>query len=404
MAAARTRCSSNRRCALPPSRNQGIVVQKPCIVANEEHRFTVVEQLRDVGLEPARVLLEPFGRNTAPALAAGGAGGGARRRRRRRPDPRRDARRSRHCPRRRLHGRDSRRRAHGRHRRHRRPRHPAGAARHRLRLHPRRRGRPGRRMRPGRSPLSSRSPTSPPRKATSPTAATTGTAASSCCARASGSTRCAVSAPTSPTASEAAFRAATTDGAFLRFDTEAFAAIPSDSIDYAVMEPASQRRLGHPDPHGAARRRLERPRRLGCRLAGRRPRRRRQRRARRRAPAQVAQHARARHQPAGRRDRRRRRHRRRDRRRGAGGASVEERRGQGPRRLAGRDRPQRGQHASPRAPALGLVREHRPGAALPGQAHPRQAGRAPQPADAPPPRRALDRRLRHRRGDQRRHR
>ena len=32
-------------------------------------------------------------------------------------------------------------------------------------------------------------------------------------------------------------------------------------------------------------------------------------------------------------------------------------------------------------------------AALPGQAHHGQAGRAPQPADAPPPRRALDRRL-----------
>ena len=47
----------------------GIAVQPPCVVANEEHRFTVVEQLHDVGLEPARVLLEPSGRNTAPALA-----------------------------------------------------------------------------------------------------------------------------------------------------------------------------------------------------------------------------------------------------------------------------------------------------------------------------------------------
>jgi mannose-1-phosphate guanylyltransferase/mannose-6-phosphate isomerase len=46
----------------------GIDVQAPCIVANEEHRFTVVEQLRDIGIAPARVLLEPFGRNTAPAL------------------------------------------------------------------------------------------------------------------------------------------------------------------------------------------------------------------------------------------------------------------------------------------------------------------------------------------------
>jgi mannose-1-phosphate guanylyltransferase len=41
-------------------------------------------------------------------------------------------------------------------------------------------------------------------------------------------------------------------------------------------------------------------------------------------------------------------------------------------------------------------------AALPGQAHPGQARRQPEPADAPPPRRALDRGQRHRRGDQRR--
>ncbi len=47
----------------------GIAVQAPCVVANEEHRFTVIEQLRQVGIEPARVLLEPSGRNTAPALA-----------------------------------------------------------------------------------------------------------------------------------------------------------------------------------------------------------------------------------------------------------------------------------------------------------------------------------------------
>ncbi len=46
----------------------GIAVAPPTIVANEEHRFTVVEQLRAIGIEPARVLLEPFGRNTAPAL------------------------------------------------------------------------------------------------------------------------------------------------------------------------------------------------------------------------------------------------------------------------------------------------------------------------------------------------
>jgi len=46
----------------------GIAVAAPCVVANEEHRFTVIEQLRDIGIVPARILLEPFGRNTAPAL------------------------------------------------------------------------------------------------------------------------------------------------------------------------------------------------------------------------------------------------------------------------------------------------------------------------------------------------
>ena len=45
-----------------------IAVAPPCVVANEEHRFTVIEQLRDIGIAPARILLEPFGRNTAPAL------------------------------------------------------------------------------------------------------------------------------------------------------------------------------------------------------------------------------------------------------------------------------------------------------------------------------------------------
>jgi len=48
--------------------DDAIAVRPPCVVANEEHRFTVVEQLRDIGIAPARILLEPFGRNTAPAL------------------------------------------------------------------------------------------------------------------------------------------------------------------------------------------------------------------------------------------------------------------------------------------------------------------------------------------------
>ncbi|MGB4064302.1 MAG: mannose-1-phosphate guanylyltransferase/mannose-6-phosphate isomerase [Azonexus sp.] len=40
----------------------------PLLVCNEEHRFVVAEQIRTLGLQGS-VLLEPFGRNTAPALA-----------------------------------------------------------------------------------------------------------------------------------------------------------------------------------------------------------------------------------------------------------------------------------------------------------------------------------------------
>ena len=45
-----------------------IQVAPPCIVGNEEHRFLVLDQLRELKLEPSAVLLEPVGRNTAPAV------------------------------------------------------------------------------------------------------------------------------------------------------------------------------------------------------------------------------------------------------------------------------------------------------------------------------------------------
>ena len=45
-----------------------ITVAAPCIVGNEEHRFLVLDQLRELKLPPATVLLEPMGRNTAPAM------------------------------------------------------------------------------------------------------------------------------------------------------------------------------------------------------------------------------------------------------------------------------------------------------------------------------------------------
>jgi len=39
----------------------------PLLVCNDEHRFLVAEQLREMGRKPADILLEPVGRNTAPA-------------------------------------------------------------------------------------------------------------------------------------------------------------------------------------------------------------------------------------------------------------------------------------------------------------------------------------------------
>ncbi|ODV12099.1 MAG: mannose-1-phosphate guanylyltransferase/mannose-6-phosphate isomerase [Rubrivivax sp. SCN 70-15] len=46
----------------------GIELAPPVIVGNEDHRFLVLDQLREIGVDPAAVLLEPVGRNTAPAL------------------------------------------------------------------------------------------------------------------------------------------------------------------------------------------------------------------------------------------------------------------------------------------------------------------------------------------------
>lgn len=41
----------------------------PLIVANEDHRFIIAEQLRAMGLTPDAIILEPVARNTAPAIA-----------------------------------------------------------------------------------------------------------------------------------------------------------------------------------------------------------------------------------------------------------------------------------------------------------------------------------------------
>ena len=42
-------------------------IQAPIVVCNDAHRFVVAEQLRAVGIEPKAIVIEPQGRNTAPA-------------------------------------------------------------------------------------------------------------------------------------------------------------------------------------------------------------------------------------------------------------------------------------------------------------------------------------------------
>ncbi|HDK38335.1 MAG TPA: mannose-1-phosphate guanylyltransferase/mannose-6-phosphate isomerase [Thiolapillus brandeum] len=44
--------------------------QDPIIVCNTDHRFFVAHQLEELGLKDASIILEPMGRNTAPATAA----------------------------------------------------------------------------------------------------------------------------------------------------------------------------------------------------------------------------------------------------------------------------------------------------------------------------------------------
>jgi mannose-1-phosphate guanylyltransferase/mannose-6-phosphate isomerase len=50
-------------------RLEGLTAAAPVIVCNEAHRFLVAEQLRQLHITPRATVLEPFGRNTAPAIA-----------------------------------------------------------------------------------------------------------------------------------------------------------------------------------------------------------------------------------------------------------------------------------------------------------------------------------------------
>jgi mannose-1-phosphate guanylyltransferase / mannose-6-phosphate isomerase len=46
-------------------------IAPPMVITNHEQRFLLSEQLREAGIQPQSVILEPVGRNTAPAVAAG---------------------------------------------------------------------------------------------------------------------------------------------------------------------------------------------------------------------------------------------------------------------------------------------------------------------------------------------
>lgn len=62
--------SANTMLQETAGRATGAAFAPPIVVANEEHRFIVAEQLRQCGADGARILLEPMGRNSAPAITA----------------------------------------------------------------------------------------------------------------------------------------------------------------------------------------------------------------------------------------------------------------------------------------------------------------------------------------------
>lgn len=51
------------------TRLSGLDTQEPMVICNEEHRFLVAEQLRQLDKLSHNIMLEPVGRNTAPAIA-----------------------------------------------------------------------------------------------------------------------------------------------------------------------------------------------------------------------------------------------------------------------------------------------------------------------------------------------
>ena len=54
---------------LTVARLDGMESADPLLICNEDHRFLAAEQMRQAGYKDARIILEPCGRNTAPAIA-----------------------------------------------------------------------------------------------------------------------------------------------------------------------------------------------------------------------------------------------------------------------------------------------------------------------------------------------
>ena len=45
------------------------IFHSPILICNDEHRFLIAEQLRELGIKPKLIVLEPLPKNTGPAVA-----------------------------------------------------------------------------------------------------------------------------------------------------------------------------------------------------------------------------------------------------------------------------------------------------------------------------------------------
>lgn len=64
-----TLCSEFSMLQTTVNRLDGLEISNPLVICNEEHRFIVAEQLRQITRLSHNIILEPVGRNTAPAIA-----------------------------------------------------------------------------------------------------------------------------------------------------------------------------------------------------------------------------------------------------------------------------------------------------------------------------------------------